>query len=447
MLEVIYIIIALGVTVLVHELGHFLTAKALGIRVETFSIGFGPKMVSFKRGDTEYQIAWLVFLGGFVKMAGENPDEVDPADKKAFLNQHPYKKILVTASGVVQNFIFAFILVWVVFMAGTESLRPVVGEAKSGYPAYDAGIKKGDEILRINDKKIVFWSELTDVIGREGNSELTIQIRRKDRDLTVKVKPRVEATEDFFKDKIIKPVIGISPLPFLPEVEELEKGYPAYDSGLKPGDLIVQVNGKKTEFWDDVTDQIEKSSGEADILVERPGMRGKPLKFKIKTAVKEVYDSETKHKEKVTVVGIRPKSNTIIEKYSLIPAGGRAWQQTLEFTSMTFKSIYKMIQRKIKPDVAGPLGVIQISYEVAKTGLVPLLFLFAIININLALVNFLPLLPLDGGLSFMFIIEWITGKRVPLRVQESLMQFGWLLLISLLLFFTYNDILRFIRGG
>jgi regulator of sigma E protease len=457
MLEVLYIIIALGLTVLVHELGHFLTAKALNIRVETFSIGFGPKIVSFKRGETEYQIAWLIFLGGFVKLSGENPDEVDPGDKKAFLNQHPAKKILVAASGVVQNFIFAFVLVWVVFLAGTESLRPVVGEVKKGYPAYEAGIKKGDEIYRINDKKIIFWNELTDVIAKEGRSGLEIRIKRpgpeiasKAREFTLKVKPKVEETEDFFKDKKVKPVIGVSPLPFLPVIDGLEKGYPAYGSGLEPDDQIIAVNGKKTEFWDQVTDEIEKSRGEVVIKVLRPvvhGMAAGTKEFKIKTAVKEVYNSETKQKEKVTVVGIRPKSNSTIEKYSLMPAAGRAWQQTMEFTSMTVKSIYKMILRKIQPDVAGPLGVIQISYEVAKTGLVPLIFLFAIININLALVNLLPLLPLDGGLAFMFLIEWVARRRVPLKVQETLMQFGWMLLIFLLIYFTYTDILRFVRGG
>jgi regulator of sigma E protease len=169
--------------------------------------------------------------------------------------------------------------------------------------------------------------------------------------------------------------------------------------------------------------------------------------YKIKTAEKEFFNPETKKKEKVTVVGIRPKSNSTIERYGIVAAAPKAWEQTKEFTVLTVKSIYKMILRKIQPDVAGPLGVIQISYEVAKTGLINLLFLFAIININLALVNLLPILPLDGGLAFMFVIEWIIRRKVPLKVQEALMQFGWMLLIALLIFFTYKDILRFIRGG
>jgi regulator of sigma E protease len=444
MLEALYIIIALGVTILVHELGHFLIAKALKIRVEAFSIGFGPEIIKWKRGDTEYRIGWLIFLGGYVKLAGEDPDKVDVNDKHAFLNQHPVKKILVAISGVVQNFIFAFVLVWIVFMAGTETLKPVVGNVTKDFPAYKAGVKKGDEIIQINGKNIIYWNELTDAIAKDGGAELTIALKRNGANMVVKVKPVMKEMEDLLKDKKMKPIIGIEPLASLTEIEGLEKGFPAFDSGLKAGDVITEINGKKTEFWDEVKSQIEKSGKEITIKVRR--LQAEKT-FTMKTGEREIYNPDTKQKEKIKAVGIRPKSNSTIERYGFIEAAPKAWGQTMEFTVLTVKSIYKMILRKIQPDVAGPLGVIQISYEVAKTGLINLLFLFAIININLALVNLLPVLPLDGGLAFMFVIEWITRRKVPLKVQEALMQFGWMLLITLLIFFTYKDILRFIRGG
>jgi regulator of sigma E protease len=444
MLEALYIVIALGLTILVHELGHFLTAKALGIRVEAFSIGFGPEIVSWKRGETEYRIGWLLFLGGYVKLGGEDPDKVDAKDKKAFLNQHPAKKILAVSAGVVQNLIFSFVLVWIVFIAGTEVQKPVIGYVAENYPAALAGMKPGDEITAVNGREISYWRELNSLIEKEGANEMTFGLRRGGKDLTVKVTPRIEEKTDILKDKKMKPVVGIQSLPYLNEIEALEKGYPAYDSGLKPGDIITAVNGKKTAYWDGVSDGIEKSSGEAVFEVLRNGQK---LEYRVATVEKEYFNSASGKKEKIRVAGIRPRSNSVVERYGPIAAVPKAIEQVNEFIALTVKSVYKMIMRKIEPDVAGPLGVIQISYEVAKTGIIPLLFLFAIININLALMNFLPVPPLDGGLVLIFLIEWVTGKQVPLKVQEALMQIGWFLLISLIVFVTYKDILRFIKGG
>ncbi|HRU38398.1 MAG TPA: RIP metalloprotease RseP [Candidatus Goldiibacteriota bacterium] len=442
MLEIVYIIIALGLTILVHELGHFLVAKALKIRVEAFSIGFGPQIVSWKSGDTEYRLSWLFFLGGYVKLSGEDPEKVDPSDEKAFLNQHPFKKILIAVSGVIQNFIFAFVLVWVVFMAGTDALKPVIGTVKQGYPAAEAGLRPGDEVISVNGKEIKYWGDLTDAIVSSGNTELVVAARRGSKIISLKIKPRIEETEDHFGEKKPKPVIGITPLAVLAEIEDFEKGLPAASSGLKKGDVIISVNGKKTGSWDEVRENIESSDEEVEIGV----MRGtETLAFKIKTEQKQYKDRSSGKKTSVRVIGIIPKANSTKERYGPVKAADKAARQVAEFTDLTVRSIYKMITRKIKPDVAGPIGVMQISYEVAKTGLLNLLFLFAIININLALVNFLPVLPLDGGLALVFLIEWLTGRKMPLKAQETLMQIGWMLLIALLFFLTYQDILRLVK--
>lgn len=445
MIEVIYIIIALGLTILFHEMGHFFAAKILNIRVEKFSIGLGPKITSFKIGETEYLISLLVFLGGYVKLAGENPDELDPNDKNGFLNQHPSKKIIVAASGVVQNIFLAFLLMWLVFIIGTETLKPVIGEVKEGYPAYEAGLKKGDEITSINGKKIKYWSEVTDIITNFTDNILTINVLRNGKELSFSIEPRIEETEDILKDKKKRPFIGISPLTFLPVVDEVKKGYPAYEAGIKEGDIIFEINGKKISYWDEVTDAVEKSKGVLKIKIKR---KDEIKEFLINPAViEEKENTKDKGTVKKKIIGVMPKANVTKERYGVLKASDKAVAHVVGFTSLTIRSIYKMIMRKIEADVAGPIGVIKISYEVAKTGIINLMFLFAIININLALINFIPLLPLDGGLTLMFVIEWIRGKMVPVKIQEALMQFGWMLLIFLLVFVTYKDILRFFSGG
>lgn len=445
MVETVYIIIALGLTILFHELGHFIAAKILKIRVEKFSIGLGPRLTSFKIGETEYLISLLIFLGGYVKLAGENPEELDPDDKNGFLNQHPLKKIIVASSGVIQNIFLAYLLMWSVFIIGTDTLKPVIGEVKKGYPAYDAGLKKGDEILSINEKKVKYWSEVSEFISGFTDSNLTINILRNGKELSFGIKPRVEVTEDILKDKKKRSVIGISPLAFLPVVDEVKKGYPAYEAGLKKDDVIIEIDGKKISYWDEVTEAVEKSKGTLKIRIKR---KDEIKEFIIKPAVLEEKENiKDKETVKRKIIGIMPKANTTKERYGVLKASDRAAAQVIGFTVLTIRSIYKMIMRKIEADVAGPIGVIKISYEVAKTGIINLMFLFAIININLALINFIPLLPLDGGLTLMFIIEWIRGKMVPVKIQEALMQFGWMLLIFLLVFVTYKDILRFFSGG
>ncbi len=353
MLEIIYIIITLGLTIFVHEFGHFVVAKRLGIKVESFSIGWGPKIFGFKRNETEYIISLLVFLGGYVKLAGELPEEAEKVGEGAFLNQPAYKKIAVGCAGVVQNYLLAIILMWIVFISGIPNLKPVVGELKKGYPAETSGLKKGDEIIEVNGNKIKYWDELTDAITKSTGAPLLITIKRTGKTMNFKITPKIEEVEDVIKDKKDRAFIGIMP-------------------------------------------------SEQDVIVEKIG---------------------------------------------IIDAGNRAIQQTWFFTVLTVKGVYKMITRKIAPDIAGPIGVAQITWKVAKTGILNLLMLIAIININLALFNLLPIIPFDGGLVFIFLIEFITKKRMSLKVQEALAQFGWALIITLIIFVTYNDIMRIIKGG
>jgi len=152
-----------------------------------------------------------------------------------------------------------------------------------------------------------------------------------------------------------------------------------------------------------------------------------------------------KDKIKRPFIGIMPRGDTIKQRFGFFEAGDKALKQSIFITVLTVKAIYKMITRKIEPEVAGPIGVIHITYKVAKTGFINLLSLIALININLFLINLIPLLPLDGGLILIFLIEGVTGKKVSIRVQEALMEIGWTLIIFLIIFATYNDILRFFK--
>ncbi|MFP4465863.1 MAG: RIP metalloprotease RseP [Candidatus Goldiibacteriota bacterium] len=442
MVEILFIIIVLGITIFVHELGHFATAKLMGISVEKFSIGWGPKIVAFKKGGTEYQISWLLFLGGYVKMEGENPQEIQDAGDKGFLNQPVYKRIIVAVSGVAMNMVLAVVLIWVVLTAGTDTLKTQVGKVKQGYPAAEAGIIKGDLITEINGDKVMYWEQLTGAIKENGGEPLEIKALRDGKKITATVYPVVEDTENIINDIITRPVIGIEPLAYLNVVESLDEKYPAFEAGLEPGDEITAVNNVKTDYWDEVAEQIKKAEGGIKLDVKRDGEE-KVFNIKPKMEERKTADGE---KETAPVLGIMPKGNFIKETYSPVKAAEKSVEKTVFFTAITVKAVYKMISGKMEPDVAGPVGVMHITYQVAKTGFVNLLMLFAIININLALVNILPILPLDGGLVLLFAVEGIIKRPVPLKIQEALMQAGWYLLIILIVFFTYKDILRLFGG-
>ena len=445
MVEIIYIFVTIGLTIFVHELGHFMAAKRLGIKVEKFSIGWGPKVLSFKRGDTEYIISLLVFLGGYVKMAGESPQDAQKAGAGGFLNQPPWKKIIISVAGVVQNAIFAVVLMWIVFLYGTNTLKPVVDEVKKGYPAYSAGMLRGDEITGINGKKVSYWSQITEIIGKSNGAEIKVSALRQGKAMEFSLKPVMEESEDILKEKKMKPFIGITPLAVLPVVDDLKKDYPAQAAGVKKGDVLEEINGKKIIYWDDATDAIRLSKGAPiKLTVLRPSAGEKIFTI---TPKKEMIEDEEKKKTETYILGIVPVGNLTKEKYPPQEALGKALEQTWSFTDLTVRSLYRMITRKMEPDVAGPIGVAQIAYKVAKTGLINLLLLVSIININLALFNLLPLVPFDGGLIFIFFLEWLTGKQVPLKAQEIMMEIGWALVILLIIFVTYSDIMRMVKGG
>ncbi|MEI7542895.1 MAG: RIP metalloprotease RseP [bacterium] len=441
---VIEILVTIGLTIFVHELGHFLTAKRLGVKVEKFAIGWGPKIVSFKHKDTEYIIALFVFLGGYVKMAGEAPEEAAAAGEGGFLNQPAWKKILISVAGVVQNAIFALFLMWIVFLAGSEVLKPVIDEVKKGYPAYQSGLLRGDEIVKINNEKIKYWSQITDAILKTKGEVVNVVALRNGKEMNFAIKPVMEESEDILQEKKLRPFLGITPIAFIPVVESLKDGYPAQSAGIKAGDTISEINGKKIIYWDDITDAVKASSKK---VISVKVIRGKETKVFEMMPRREMIEDQDKKKTETFLIGIAPKGNTIIESYDPLTAFGKASQQTWNFTELTVKSLYKMITRKIKPDVAGPIGVAQIAYKVAKTGFVNLLLLIAIININLALFNLLPLVPFDGGMIFLFLIEGITRKKVPQRIQQLMMEIGWALVILLIVFVTYSDIMRIVKGG
>lgn len=210
MLSLIYFLCVLSVLVLVHEFGHFIVAKRLGIRVEKFSFGFGPKLFSVKKGDTEYMVS-LIPLGGYVKMAGDEPGEELTGQRWEFLSQPILERFKIIFAGPLLNYVLAFLIFSVIFMFGSPTLTTEVGTLLKDYPAEKQGIKTGDKILTIDERKVKFWEDMTEIIHKHVEGPMKLTIERGNKTFDMEIKPVVRETKDIFGKKVKIALIGIAP--------------------------------------------------------------------------------------------------------------------------------------------------------------------------------------------------------------------------------------------
>lgn len=275
-----WFILFIGALVTFHELGHFLVAKACGVKVEKFSIGFGPKLLSFKRGETEYRIGVLP-LGGYVKMLGELPGSyvADDEAKRAFSSQSLWKRSAIVLAGPAFNILLAF----VVYLALSTGSRNV-GEARVGTvgvagPAYRAGIRPGDRILQINGQAVSQWSHLPELIGPRAGQTLTLELERQGQKLNVDVVPDGRPEPNMFQEIETRGKIDVSPFYIKPIVAVIDPQSPAAQAGIVTGDNIVEVNGNKIQAWHDVRREVMNTPSGQDIAltVQRDGVEKKIL--------------------------------------------------------------------------------------------------------------------------------------------------------------------------
>jgi regulator of sigma E protease len=346
-------VILLGIIIFVHELGHFLFAKMMGVRVLKFSLGFGPKLIGKKYGDTEYVIS-AIPLGGYVKMLGEIPGEELSEDEKPFAYNYQkiWKRFAIVLFGPIFNILFAITIFFFSFMNGLPILVPEIGGIMPDTPAEKAGLMKGDRIVEINGVPIDQWDQMTDIIHKSPEKTLSIKIKRDNAPLQVSIKPAKKTVKDIFGE-------------------------------------------------------------------------GKP----------------------VGLIGIKPSGDTVIKKENIPNAFADSIVRTGEISVLTLVSIVKLIQRVIPMDtIGGPILIVQMAGEQASKGFLNFFIFMAIININLGVLNLLPIPILDGGHLLFLGIEAIRRKPLSERVIAVSQKIGLAILLTLMAFVIYNDFVRLITG-
>ena len=422
-MTLVYFLIVIGILVFVHEFGHFIMAKRAGVRVEKFSLGMGPRLFGYKKGDTDYIISALP-LGGYVKMAGENPDEEPTGAADEFQSKTIWQRAKIAAAGSVTNIVLAFLLMPLVFMVGTYTLgSPRVGGVVKGSPAEQAGFLAGDTIEQISGKAITEWEKAEMLIAVNPNTTIPVVIDRNGEKKTLMLTPQLDAEHN----------IGTSGLyPSLSaELGRLRPGLPAEKAGLKIHDKILAVDGKTVYYWNQFSTMVKESEGKKlTLLIEREGKR-------MTTAITPVMDGGR------YVIGVEPFVRLVFKKYGFLESVRMGFTRTLETADLTFITLKKLLSFSLSiKTLGGPVMIAQMSGQAAAAGLSAFIALMATISLSLGMLNLLPIPVLDGGLLLFLAIEAVRKKPLSQKVMEVSQSIGAALLISLIAVVSYNDVVR-----
>jgi regulator of sigma E protease len=438
-ITILSFIFVLGVLVFVHELGHFLAAKRVGIRVLKFQLGFNPTIASYKWGDTEYSIGALP-LGGYVKMAGENSDEVkdrSTLDPGEFMSKTKWERFQVLVAGPTMNLLLAvFVLAFVLYrgtaVAAYEDQPVVVGSVDAGSPAAKAGIERGDRITTVAGGRVDNWKDFLIAVGTRPNVETAITFVHDGQETTRPVTPLSPAGSRFEIGEI-----GVYPNVH-PTVPLVNPGAPGDRAGLKAGDTILAVDGQPISFRSQLMEIIAKHPElPFTLTVLREGQT-----IDLRPVPERCADKPGCPPSGVWL-GVQIGDATRIIKPGVIEAFSMSVKQNVESAGLIFQTVWGLITRQTSPkQLLGPVGIAQLSGEYAAIGWVALLGLMANLSLNLGLVNLLPIPVLDGGHIFIMAMEGVFRRDFSIRVKEKMLLAGFVVLMMLMVTVIYNDLTR-----
>lgn len=439
-MTIIYFIITLGLLVFIHEFGHFFAAKKQGIGVEKFSLGFGPKILCFRRGETEYLLSALPF-GGYVKLMGEDPNNAEENAKippeKNYSARPVWQKMIVVFAGPAMNLILAAVIMPVVFMIGRMEPKfleekPVVIGVRAGSVGEKIGLQASDVILELDGKSVEDWRDLLDRVVLKANKDVILKLDRGGQTLL-----REAHVDESHETKA--GTLGIEPSYFIgnePVIDEVSPGSAAEKGGLKSGDEIVAIDQQPIATWTDMTDKVEAAQGKVLAVTVKRGGEQKSL------SVTPVYDKGLKK----WLMGIRKDSSLhtegfVFKRYGFVSALKHGWAENWKLVGTTLGVLKRLVTLDLSyKALGGPIRIAQASAMAAKAGLPDFLFFLAFLSIQLGVLNLLPIPVLDGGHFLFFAVEGVMRRPVSAKARGIAEQAFFLVLISLMLLVTLNDV-------
>jgi regulator of sigma E protease len=435
-----WFLILIGVMILIHELGHFWAARFFDVHVETFSFGFGPRLFGFRRGETDYRVSLVFFLGGFVKMAGELPGDESANDPRGFQSKPRWQRLIIVLGGPAMNVVLAVALLTGLYMVKYQKVvdadsGAVIGSVSPSTPAAKAGIQEGDRIVKLGSQRNPTWDDiiLKEIESAAHPMRLTIQrpnASQFDTTVTPTLDERSGAGSAGWSEK---GEVQLGPL---------TAGMPAQKVGLRQGDLIVSAAGHPIHATVRFHEVIRGSGGKpVSIEFQR---NGKPMQV----TVQPVWSSADGPARWVIGAYVEPKLNIVTSRLSLPNALEVSVQENVRSAGLIFQVLQGVVERRISAKLlSGPVGIAQMSGQAAKAGPSAFIAFMAMVSLNLAVVNMMPLPILDGGGIVMLLIEMVMRRDMSVSVKEAVFKVGFVFIMMLVAFVLYNDITKILPAG
>jgi len=431
------IVLVLGVIILVHEWGHFIIARLFKVRVDVFSIGFGPRLFGFKWGETDWRIS-AVPLGGYVRMAGQDLSDIDAGEEKPtgapdeLMSKPRWQRALITAAGPAVNLLFPIVLLggyyllagvpYAAFLNGPI----VVAESPATQTATENSLKTGDRVLSVNGLKNPTWEQVQSLLSRVApGATLNVQVenngvaRNVDLPLT--------------NDNASRP-FGYYPIP--PRISEVAPDTPASHAGLRPGDTVVAIDGQKIGYWDQFVELVRGSGGKT--LQLEVSRNGQTLTLPVTPKQGLADKADTKYQ-----IGVAPEPSLAYKRVSLSVAANEASGRTYEVVEDTLGVFGKLLSGRVSvKQLQSVVGISRAAGEAVSQGAYTVITLMVLISVNLGILNLLPIPILDGGNILLLALEGIRRRDFSLAFKERFIQVGLVFLLVLFAYVMYNDVVR-----
>lgn len=421
--NLIAFVLVLGILVFAHEAGHFLVAKLFRVRVTVFSFGFGTRLFGFNRGGTDYRVS-LIPLGGYVKMAGDLADEERTGSDDEYLSKPKWQRLLILLAGPLANLILAVFFLAMFFMGGTEQLKesqPVLGSVVEDAPAAEAGLQPGDRIIRANEEPVQTWDDLKMIVGLNAGTHVELVVAR----------DRQQFETTIIPERVMTPYgstgqIGVTQ--WLPtEIGRILPDTAAARSGLRPGDVIISIEGEPVRQMRDLDTFLEDDSRPLDLVVLRNG-----------TEVALTLPPSAEG-ENWPGFGLPTVTREFTWREALVESAEQNWKMT-KYIFFTLGRLFRL-QGSVD-DFSGPISIARISGEMLRTGWSAMIYLLAVISLNLGILNLLPIPVLDGGHIAILGVEGIMRRELSNNAKERIYQLGFALIAVLMIVVIWNDVVQ-----